>query len=117
MPSLSTYLSISSITEEMTSFERPVTVKATEVVSRSQGKASVVRMGFPWKKFHSRSCSTRETRFLMECVVHQLGFEKLQTKGESLRVARGFQYEQLGEVLLEGITVGCYRMEKFRVPL
>lgn len=57
--------------EEMTSFERPVTVRATEVVSRSQGKTSVVRMGFSWKKFHSRSCSTRETRFLMRNGTHQ----------------------------------------------
>jgi hypothetical protein len=49
--------------------------------------------------------------------MHQLELDKVRTKDKCLRVACGFQYEQLGEVLLEGITVGGYRMEKFRVAL
>lgn len=34
-----------------------------------------------------------------------------------LRIARGFQYQQLSKVLLEGKTVGCDRMQEFCIPL
>jgi len=104
------------MTEEMTSFGRPVTVSATEVVSRSQGKASVVRTGSPWKKFHSRSCSTRETRSLIR-YDQSVRRNKVTNGGECLRITGGLQYQQLGKVLLEGNTVGGNRIQGLCVPL
>jgi len=75
------------MTEEITSFERPVTVRATEVVSRSQGKTSVVRIGFPWKKFHSRSCSTRETRVLQATISTTMEGDKWRRNAHGSQVA------------------------------